>query len=172
MSAEELVLHGRWVHLGGLRFPGARDREIVEDAMQHCGVGALATRDVRSLSGGELQRVLLAKAVAQHAPLLLLDEPTSSLDLAHRARAMRLLRKLVATGRRGCLVVSHDLDLVAELCDRVLLLAGGKVVASGSPEEAFRPDTLELAHGIPVLVDRNPMTGRPRVTPRLDDLGE
>ena len=172
LSAEELVLHGRWVHLTGLRFPGARDRGLAADALRRCGAEALAARDVRTLSGGEMQRVLLAKAVAQGSPLLLLDEPTSSLDLGHRARILRLLRRLAEAGEIGCLVVTHDLDLVADTCDRVVLLARGRVIAVGTPEEAFRPEALEAAHGIPVFVDRDPRTGRPRVSPSLDQLDE
>jgi iron complex transport system ATP-binding protein len=168
MSAEELVLHGRWVHLSGLRFPGARDRQIARECLELFGVAGLASRDVRSLSGGEMQRVLLAKAQAQEARLLLLDEPTSSLDFAHRARVMQLVREVAAARGVACLVVSHDLDLVAATCDRVVLLAAGRILAAGTPEEAFRPDVLETAHGLPVLVDRHPLTGRPRVTVRLE----
>lgn len=168
LTVEELALHGRWIHLTGLRFPGASDRQIASAALERCGMSCLSQRDIRSLSGGELQRVLLAKALAQQSPLLLLDEPTSNLDLAHRARVLRLLRDVARDEGMGCIVVSHDLDLVAELCSRVVLLARGRILATGTPTEALRPDVLEEAHGIPVDVELHPRTGRPHVRPRLE----
>lgn len=171
MTVEELVLHGRWVHLTGLRFPGEGDARRVAGALERCGLTALAQRDVRSLSGGEWQRALLAKALVQESPLLLLDEPTSNLDLAHRARVLRLVRELARAEAVGCVVVSHDLDLVAQACDRVVLLAGGRVLAMGPPEAAFTSELLERAHGIPVSVDRDPATGRLRMVPQVDGAG-
>jgi len=161
----EVVLHGRWAHLGGLRFPGEADVAAAREALGAVGLAGFEDRDLATLSAGERQRALLAKALVQASPLLLLDEPTSSLDLGHRVEVHGLLAGLPAS--TGLLLVTHDLDLAAALCERALLLAGGRVVASGTVEEVFRPDLLARAYGHDVVVERHPETGCPRVLPRF-----
>ena len=166
-SVLEVVLHGRWVHLSGLRFPGERDRALAMEALARVDAAELAERDFRTLSGGERQRVLLAKAFAQQAPLLLLDEPTAALDLRHAIEVLEHARRSVDEEDRGLVLVSHDLNLAAWLCDRALLLESGTVLAAGPIEEVLEASVLERAFGHPVRVDRHPDTGRPRISPVL-----
>lgn len=166
-SVLDVVLHGRWVHLSGLRFPGEADLAVARDALGRVDALDLESRDVRSLSGGERQRVLLAKALAQQAPLLLLDEPTASLDLRHAVEVLEHARRSVAEHGLGLVLVSHDLSLAAWLCDRAILLQDGRVVAAGSVEEVYQAERLEAAFGHPVWVEPHPDGGWPRVTPRL-----
>jgi iron complex transport system ATP-binding protein len=165
LSALELVLHGRHAHLSGLRLPRERDLATAREALRSVDAEGLAARDLRTLSGGELQRVLVARALAQEAPVLMLDEPTTSLDLGRRVEFRRLVAMLLSQDR-ALLLVTHDLDLAAGACDRVILLHEGRVLAAGAPAEVLTPELLEAAHGVAVEVDRHPATGRPRVTPR------
>lgn len=166
-SVLEVVLHGRWVHLSGLRFPGENDLAVAREALAQVDAEDLEQRDFRSLSGGERQRVLLAKAFAQQAPLLLLDEPTASLDLRHAVEVLAHARRSAAERGLGLLLVSHDLSLAAWLCKRAILLQAGRVLAAGPVEEVFEAERLESAFGHPVLVEPHPDGGWPRVSPRL-----
>ncbi len=152
LTVEEFVLHGRWIHLGGWKFAGARDLAVAREALDRCSMGEMGTRDIRTLSGGELQRVQLARALAQGSRLLMLDEPTTHLDPGQRARILRLLRSIVGEGRVGVLIVSHDLDLVAAGCDRVGLVAGGRLLADGEPSRVLTPVLLERAFGCRVAL--------------------
>lgn len=165
-SALEVVLHGRWIHGTGLRFPGPSDLARAHAELERLRAGHLADRDFRTLSGGEQQRVLLAKALAQDARLLLLDEPTTGLDLRHRWELMGLIATLPELSRGGVLLVTHDLDLAAAVASRALLLKEGQVVVQGPLEAVFRPESLEEVLEFPVEVDTHPATGRPRVSPR------
>lgn len=167
LSVLELVLHGRWAHLRGLRLPGPADIAAARGALERVELGDLEDRSVASLSGGERQRAFLAKALAQDSPALVLDEPTSGLDLRHRAALLGVLADVRGRGDRGILLVTHDLDLAAAACQRAVLLAGGRAVASGPVDDVFTEASLEAAFGHAVLVDRHPETGRPRVTPSL-----
>jgi iron complex transport system ATP-binding protein len=161
----EVVLHGRWAHLSGLRFPGERDVVAARAALRRVGLAGFEARDLATLSAGERQRALLAKALVQESPLLLLDEPTSSLDIRHRVELHDLLGGLPESA--GLLLVTHDLDLAAALCERAVLLAGGTVVVAGPLEEVFRAGPLALAFGHDACVEAHPDTGRPRVVPRF-----
>lgn len=163
LPVRELALQGRFARLRGLRLPGTADLEAADRALERAGIAVLADRDVRTLSTGERQRALLARVLAQEPRILLLDEPTASQDLAHQAEFPALLRSLAAEGL-ATLLVSHDLNLAAAACDRLVLLRDGDVVASGPPEAVFRPEVLAAAFGARVLVDRHPQSGRPRVT--------
>ena len=146
-SAGEVALMGRAPHLSWLGFEGRRDREIAEDALAQVGVAALVDRNVQTLSGGERQLVVVARALAQRAPILLLDEPTSHLDWARRVALLQLLRALADAGT-AVLLVSHDLAAAAAVADRVILLAGGGVAASGPPLAALTPDAIRHAFGV------------------------
>lgn len=161
--AAEVVLMGRAPHLAGLGFEGEADLAAAASAMTRAGVRHLADRPLDTLSGGERRRVLLASALAQEAPVLLLDEPASHLDLGHQQALVDVVRDLVA---EGCAVVAvwHDLTLAAAASDRLALLAGGRVTASGAPETVLTPETIAAAYGCDVLVDHHPVTGRPRVS--------
>lgn len=165
LSAEDLVSMGRYPHLPPLRSPSREDRRIVRDAMDRCDVLDLASRMVDTLSGGELQRVRIARALAQEPEILVLDEPTASLDLAHEMEILELLKGIVQRGRT-VLMSTHHLDLAARYSQRVLLLDRGSVAAEGSPEDVMTEETLERVFGWPVAVTRDPLSGTPRVTPR------
>ncbi|HEU5319461.1 MAG TPA: ABC transporter ATP-binding protein [Methylomirabilota bacterium] len=161
-SVEQLVLMGRYPHGPGRFFESAGDRAAAREAMAATGVLELAALPLNELSGGERQRAMLARALAQQPALLALDEPTAHLDLRHQAEAAALLRRLNRARGVTVLLVSHDLGLAAELCDRLLLLAGGQVVRLGTPAEVLQPAALEAAFGCAVVVDKSP-SGRPTV---------
>jgi iron complex transport system ATP-binding protein len=162
-SVEQLVLMGRYPHGPGRFFESGEDRALATAAMQATGVLHLAALPLEQLSGGERQRAMLARALAQQPRLLVLDEPTSHLDLRYQAETAALLRQVNVERGMTVLLVSHDLDLAAEVCDRLLLLGGGRVARVGPPAEVLRRDVLEPVFGCAVIVEANPTTGRPTV---------
>ena len=131
--------------------------------MRLTGVEALAGETLGRLSGGERQRVVLARALAQEPRLLVLDEPTAHMDLRYQAECVGLLRRLNREQGLGILLVSHDLNMAAELSDRLLLMSGGAAVTTGTPEEVLQESTLERVYGCRVVVDKHPATHRPTV---------
>jgi iron complex transport system ATP-binding protein len=163
ITVEELALMGRYPHGAGRLFEGAEDVARARDAMTLAGVLDLRHHPVDTLAGGERQRALLARALAQEPRVLLLDEPTSHLDLLHQRHLVGLLRRL--NRERGITVVfvSHDLNLAGELADRLLLLSAGRIVRLGPPREVLDEAVLEAAYGCPVWVERLPPSGRPVV---------
>jgi iron complex transport system ATP-binding protein len=167
-TALDCVLMGRTPHLRLLENEGAQDFEAARTAMQRTGTWELAERPVGQLSGGERQRVVVARALAQEAPLLLLDEPTAHLDIGHQASVLGLMRLLCRDEHKTVLAVVHDLTLAAAYCDRLALLRAGSVLAEGSPGEILRPDLLSEVYGATVDVFPNPRTGRPVVAPSAD----
>jgi len=165
-TALEVVLMGRAPHLPALGFPRAHDLAVARAAMARLEVAGLEDRPLDRLSGGERQRVLLARALAQEPEVLLLDEPTTHLDLRHQAGIYDVVAELRRS--RGIAVVSvlHDLNLAALYCDRLVLLAGGRVVCEGSPAEVLTPAVLGAAYATEVYVGTNALTGGPIVLPR------
>ncbi|MDG2332847.1 MAG: ABC transporter ATP-binding protein [Myxococcota bacterium] len=163
--AGELVLMGRTPHQGLFGFESAADLEIAREAMDRLGIAHLADRPVDRLSGGERQLVLFARALAQQSDWLLLDEPTAFLDLRHRMDLLRAVRHFTRAGG-GALVVSHDLGGVARICDRLVVLSEGQVIADGEPHEVLRPEIIHRAFGISVDIFEGP-DGRPVVVSRL-----
>jgi ABC-type cobalamin/Fe3+-siderophores transport system ATPase subunit len=164
-SVYETVLLGRTPHLGWLGRAGPQDRERVRYALEHTQMLALADRPVGELSGGEQQRVLLARALAQDTPVLLLDEPTTHLDLQHRESLIRLIRDLAVNKGLAILMVLHDLNLAALYSDRVALLVEGRLRAIGAPSEVVTAERLSEVYGIPVRVIPHPDYGSPLVLP-------
>jgi iron complex transport system ATP-binding protein len=164
LSTRELVAMGRYPHLGPLAPERAEDRAAVEGALEACGVQELADRDVTTLSGGELQRARIARALAQEPRALVLDEPTSSLDVRHEMAILELLRS-AADGGLTVLLITHGLDVAAQFADRMLILAGGAVAAEGTPAEVMREEILARVYEWPISVRPDPATGAPRVTP-------
>ena len=156
---------GRTPHRSRLDWSDGSD--AVERAMERTGVARFRGRDVGSLSGGERRRVLLARALAQETPALLLDEPTASLDIDHQVRMLGLVADLVGEGRTA-LAAIHDLDLAARFCDRVCLLSEGRIRAAGPPAEVFTAETLETVFGTAAAVGVDPATGTPTVTALRD----
>lgn len=162
-TVEELALMGRYPHRPGRFFEDADDRAIAREAMAATDVVALAAQPFEALSGGERQRALLARALAQRPRLLVLDEPTAHLDLRYQAETAALLARLNRERGVTVLLVSHDLNLAAEACDRLLLLGAGRIARLGAPAEVLERETLEAVFGCPVVVDKHPVTGRPTV---------
>ena len=163
LSVAETVMLGRYTHLGPLSAPGQRDREAVERALAQCDITGLAERQVDSLSGGEWKRVRVARALAQEPRVLVLDEPTASLDIRHEMELFELVVQLVGGGLAG-LVITHQLNLAARFAHRMLLLDRGQVVASGTPGEVLRPDILSSVFQWPVSV-ASLQDGSPQVVP-------
>src|SRR5687768_897833 len=162
-TVEELVLMGRYPHAPHRFFEDAGDVAAAREAMSATGTLSLAALPLDQLSGGERQRALLAGAHAQGPRLLVPDEPTAHLDLRYQAETVDLLRQLNRARGVGVLLVSHDLNLASELCDRLLLLSEGEVVRVGTPHEVLEQTTLETAFGCRVTVDKNQTSGRPLV---------
>jgi iron complex transport system ATP-binding protein len=163
VSVEELVLMGRFPRGAGRLFEGPEDFARAREALALAGVLELADHPVDTLAGGERQRAILARALAQEPRVLLLDEPTSHLDLWHQRHLVGLLRRLNRERGMTVVFVSHDLNLAGDLADRLLLLSGGRVVRLGPPGEVLDEAVLEAAYGCPVWVERLPSTGRPVV---------
>jgi len=166
----ELALMGRYPHDPGRYFESPRDRAVAHEAMAATGVLELADMPLEHLSGGERQRAVIARALAQEPRLLVLDEPTAHLDLRYQVEAAALLRRLNRERGMTILLVSHDLNLAAEVCDRLLLLNGGRPVAIGAPEAVLDEGLLASVFGCGVVVDKNETTRRPvvRLTWRVD----
>jgi len=160
----EVVLMGRSPHLGVLGFESRADVALARDVMARVGIEAFADRSILDLSGGEKQLVLIARALTQEPRVLLLDEPTAHLDLAHRVAVLDLVRDFARDGR-SALVVSHDLSLSARASDSLAVLADGRVLASGPPRDVLTPENLSSAFGISADVIQAP-DGSPLVVPR------
>lgn len=145
----DVVLSGRTPHIPRYRFEGQRDRDIAMEALESAGAAHLAGRSVTELSAGEKQMVTLARALAQQPRVLLLDEPSSALDLKHRADLMRALARLRETRGLAIIMITHDLQLTGSLFDRILALRCGEVAAVGTPEEVLRSELLAEIFGEP-----------------------
>jgi cobalamin transport system ATP-binding protein len=154
MTVGDYVLLGRTPHIGYLRVETDADRRISAELIDRLALSALAGRQLRTLSGGELQRLVLARALAQQAPVLLLDEPTSALDLGRRVDALELVDALRQEQSLTVLSAVHDLTLAGQFADRLLLLDDGRVAASGPPPSVLRGDVLRphFGPGVEVLV--------------------
>ena len=162
-TVEQLALMGRYPYGGGRFFETDDDRAVARRAMTAVGVAHLAGAPLDLLSGGERQRAVIARALAQEPRVLVLDEPTTHLDLRYQAACAALLRQLATEQGVGVVLVSHDLNLAAELADRLLLMSAGRVVALGTPAEVLDPARLEGVFGARVVVERSRESGRPFV---------
>lgn len=166
LEVEEYVALGRFPHLGGWRGARSEDRLLVARALERAGVDGLARdgRRLHDLSGGEWQRVRLARALAQGGQALVLDEPTTFLDIAHEMSAFELLHQLAADGL-AVLLVSHQLNLVARFADEIVLLHAGRVAAAGAPDDVMQAAILERVYEWPLVVTRDPAVGAPTLLP-------
>ena len=160
----DYVALGRYPHLGLWRAPAEDDDRAVDQALAQAGVEDLADRDTDALSGGEWQRVRIARALAQKTPALVLDEPTTFLDVAHEMAIFELLSSLARSGL-AVLLVSHQLNLVARFADTIVLLDEGKVATSGVPAEVMNAGLLESVYRWPVVITRDPAIGAPALVP-------
>ena len=167
VTVMEFVLGGRyaWSSTGAWGWETERDVAAAQEVLRETELEDFSTRLMNELSGGERQRAVLARALATEAPLLLLDEPTANLDLAHQATLLQLVRARCDKRGASAVVVTHDINLAATFADRLLLLMNGQTLATGSPREVFTPQLLQELFSIQVLVDAHPVTGAPRITP-------
>jgi iron complex transport system ATP-binding protein len=164
-SVYQAVMMGRTPYLGWLGYPGPGDHAKTLRALELTESAHLAKRRVDSLSGGERQRVLLARALAQDTPVLLLDEPTTYLDLHHQVTFLQLVRRLARQNDLAILAALHDLNLTSLYADRVALLANGRLQATGDPVQTLTPDNIQQAYSLPVRVIPHPESGLPLVLP-------
>jgi iron complex transport system ATP-binding protein len=164
-SVLEMVLMGRYPHLGPFTLEGVADQEIARSALESTGTAALEARAFASLSGGERQRVVIASALAQASDMLLLDEPTASLDLRYQFEIAALLRRLNTERGTTMIVSTHDLNLAAALCDRLVLLQQGQVLAQGRTRETLTADNIRLLYGVQAEVQFHARAGHLTVVP-------
>ena len=164
ITVRELVAMGRYPYLGALQSETPTDKEAISEAMRMCDIEPLADRFLSTLSGGEIQRTRVARALAQEPNVLVLDEPTASLDVRHEMEILELLRASVDRGMTVFLI-THHLDLAARFADRLLLLDQGRVAAEGEPREVLQEETLQRVYGWPISISIDPATGVLHVTP-------
>jgi ABC-type cobalamin/Fe3+-siderophores transport system ATPase subunit len=165
MTVGSYVALGRFPHQGFFGGMSAEDRAQVGRALEMTGLSSLRSRPLSEISAGERQRATVARAIAQGARAMLLDEPTAFLDIRHRVAFYEVVSRLKESCGVAALVASHDLSLCAEYGERIVLLSDGTVAAQGRPEEVLTPANLRAAYGIDVACDRNPATDAIRVTP-------
>jgi len=163
-TVREVILMARTPRMGLLGLEGDQDIQLAEEAMAFTKVEPLAERKMDQLSGGERQRVFIARAICQEPQIILLDEPTAALDLAHQVRIMDLMEKLRAEKGLTIVMVSHDINLAAMYGNRLMLLKKGQIVKIGLPSEVLTFKTLEEAYECPLLVDESPLGNFQRVT--------
>ncbi len=164
-TALDIVLMGRTPHLTRLQREGTKDLAIAKQAMECTGTWNLANRLVTELSGGERQRVIIARALTQQPKILLLDEPTSHLDISNQIEIMDILKQLCVEKKLLIVGVFHDFNLAARYCDSIILLKNGKVVAAGKAAETLTCESIKSVFGIDAIVNKHPVTGLPFVIP-------
>ena len=166
----EVVMMGRNPFLGRFERPGSKDHDRTRAALEFTDAWNLRAKGINQLSGGEKQRVVLARTLAQEPEILLLDEPASQLDIAHQLQMLTILKRL---NRQGVTIVllSHDLNLASIACSRILMLSNGRPVACDRPERVLVPDLIEQVYGVKPIVQKHPETGTPQVVLPARDLG-
>jgi iron complex transport system ATP-binding protein len=164
VDVADYVALGRFPHLGIWHAAEARDRAAIDEAMEQAGIAGFRGRRIDALSGGEWQRVRLARALAQEGDAIVLDEPTAFLDVGHEMGVFELLARLVEQGQ-AVLLVSHQLNLVARFADQKVLLHAGRVAAAGTPAQVMRADILERVYEWPLVVSHDPAVGAPALVP-------
>jgi iron complex transport system ATP-binding protein len=160
----EYVLAGRFARGRAFGWESDADLAAAQKAIEKCDLADRAASLMNELSGGERQRAVFARAIAADTAILLLDEPTANLDLAHQGSLFRLLRDRCRGGEYAAVAVTHDLNLASEFADRVVLMRGGRIVAAGTPDMVLNEENLRCVFGVDVLLDRNPASGSLRVT--------
>lgn len=165
-SCWDVVLMGRAAYTGMMGHVSAKDKQAAQEAMERMGVWEFRDRPVQQLSGGECQRVSLARAMAQQCNLLLLDEPTSHLDISNQIGLLSEIQSLRNENGHTVVAVLHEINMAAEFCDRILVMHKGGIVADGTPAEVINPHMLKRVFTLDALVRVNPVTGRPHILPR------
>jgi iron complex transport system ATP-binding protein len=167
-AVRDVVLMGRTARLGPFESPGRSDREAAERALDLLGIAELADADYTRISGGQRQLALIARALAQETPLLVMDEPTASLDFGNQALVLREIRRLLGKGF-GIVLSTHDPDHAFACATRVALLHDGGVLATGAPTNVLTPDHMQRMYGVAVTIERL-ADGRTVCAPSLDSL--
>ena len=162
-TALETVLMGRYPHLGRFELEGRRDRKMARTAMERTDTVRFESRQLDRLSGGERQRVVLARSLVQQSSVILLDEPSSSLDLRYRLSIMETLKQEIELRQVVVVVALHDVFLASRYCDRLALMSEGAIDTVGDPNEVLTPDNLRRVFGVETTVQRDPKTGSPQV---------
>jgi len=165
-SVEQAVMMGRTPYLNWLGQEGEADKAAVRLALERTCLDTFADRQIANLSGGEQQRVLLARALAQSTPVLLLDEPTNHLDLQHQTNLLSLVKRLARENQLAVLMALHDLNLVSFYADKVALIVEGELRNQGTPTEVIRAEHISAAYRTPVEVVPHPVTGAPIIFPQ------
>lgn len=171
ITVSDLVARGRFPHQRLLRQYSQADALAIEAAMAATGVSDLADRPVGELSGGQRQRVWLALVLAQQTPVLLLDEPTTYLDISHQLEVLRLCRSLHRSGQFTLVTVLHELGMAFRFADHIIAMKDGKIIATGTPQEIATPEMIKEIFGIDAIVIADPATGGPLVVPLEPDYG-
>ena len=168
LSAYEMAMLGRTPFLGNYGSPSRADEQIVWESLAAVEADELSDRRMSELSGGEAQRVMLARALAQQSPVLLLDEPTSNLDLRFQLEVLSLVRKLTRDRQLCAVIVLHHLNLASQVCDTMLLLDAGRVAVSGAPGDVMTEQNLSRVFGVPLDITMHARTGRPHAVSRYE----
>jgi iron complex transport system ATP-binding protein len=164
-SVEETVTMGRYLHqINRFQGPGARDRAVIEEVMHLTEISSFRKKKVSQLSGGERQRVLIARALAQDTPIIVLDEPSSHLDLNYQLQIYGLLKRLQQEKGKAIIVAEHNLNLVSPYCHCLMFLKQGRIESSGRPEEIINRDTIRKVFGIEVDIRENVFSGLPEIS--------
>ncbi|MFY9173865.1 MAG: ABC transporter ATP-binding protein [Peptococcia bacterium] len=161
----DYVLLGRYPYLTLLQNETTEDLAYAREAMELTNTWSLREKNINQISGGERQRVILARAISQNTPIILLDEPISQLDLYHQLELMDTLQEMVAQGGKTVVAVLHDLNMAAQYCDYLVLLNEGRIMGEGSPEEVIRPEIIADLYKLQLKITQNPETGRPYIIP-------
>jgi iron complex transport system ATP-binding protein len=164
-SVLDMVLMGRYPHIGTFALEGPQDLALAREALAATGTAPFEGRAFKTLSGGEKQRVVIASALAQASDVLLLDEPTASLDLGYQMEIAALLRRLNRERLTTMVLSTHDLNLAAAMCDRVVLIRGGRIVADGATEDVLTADRILSVYGVHADVQYHPRAGHLMVVP-------
>jgi len=164
VSVLEFVLAGRFAHGAAFGWETPDDLQIAVDCLNSCDLANYESRQMNQLSGGERQRVVLARALSANSEILLLDEPTANLDLAHQALMFRLVKERCDARDAAAIVITHDLNLASEFADEILLMKNGAIAAKGAPEKVLTEENLTEVFNVRVLLDENPHSGKRRVT--------
>ena len=164
-SVMEIVLMGRMPYVKKFQSESPRDMEVTKSSMEDTRIWHLKDKNINRISGGERQRVILARGLAQEADILLLDEPVSQLDIQHQVSFMDLVRRLVNEDGKTAIAVLHDLNLAAAYCDLIILMNRGQVISVGDPAGVLTKETIESVYNIDVAIIENPVNGRPHVIP-------
>ncbi len=162
-TAFEVVLMGRNPHLGLFQYEGARDMEITWQAMGKTATQPLADRRIGELSGGEIQRIVIARVLAQEPKSILLDEPTSNLDINHQVEILDLIKTLCLENNLAVVITLHDLNLASQYCDRLILINNGQVHSQGTPAEVINSRNIKEVYGADNCVYAHPANGLPTV---------